>query len=526
MNAIAPLSFLFYTAPSRAEKDSKAEAFTQNADCYENLQKIKPSYEGQQIYLESYYLNGFSGGGRFIAVKEKKTEDYGVTCVVNEHWCWLRIERTTLTPQMFGAISNGLSNDSPFIQRVVVYFDGLYSGVKRMPRGKIHFPAGTYCIGETICVRYGPLSWEGDGIWNTLFIPYTDKNKYDNSFLFKFENEHWISNASRALHEISFKNFSVNGMYHKRSAFYLGGCGWDGIIESVQIWGVGLSVFVCYDLMDTTFRDVRINLCGKYHNPDEPHGIYTHPIMLLSKFDCCNAIRFDSCHFEGNYTGVVFISGRANNIAFVNMCKFEGNGVGSIDGYSYSVIEINNSLADSIRFENIFVSHTAKIKQYFIRSNSRHLLLQGGTYMSPSDESGYTGLKWFYIHRSGWNKNTKCVGAIIDIDVLYVDGSDAVAPIFISNQSLITIKAVRLTRPHRFFQLDYSCKVNIYSLTVLDLESISDTGYLFDIGEHSLPISINVESISGNNKKIRWLNNKLVNKGANTITISTPKYSS
>lgn len=147
--------------------------------------------------------------------------------------------------------------------------------------------------------------------------------------------------------------------------------------------------------MDTTFRDVRINLCGMLVDASKAAENYTHPIMLLSRYDCCNAIRFDACHFEGNFTGVLYINGRANNISFVNMCKFEENGIGSKFGFSYPVIFIDSSLAESIRFNDMFVSHTSKIKITLLKVIRNILFSMVVLILAPQMNMGLPGRSGF-----------------------------------------------------------------------------------------------------------------------------------
>ncbi|WP_373631330.1 glycosyl hydrolase family 28-related protein [Klebsiella variicola subsp. variicola] len=509
---ILPLSIFINNAEANTATNENASSESISVNSYDCLRHIIPKFSGQRVKLNSYYTNSIHGGGIFVSVYENKKEDYGVTCKVNDDWSWVRIIDGPITPYMFGAFADGVNNDSLFIQRAVDYYDALYSTRDRAPRGEIYFPAGIYCIGETITIRNGPISWRGDGIWNTIFVPIQNASQHDNTFLFKFENEKWDSNQTRYLHEIMLCKFSIKGNYVNRSAFYLGGCGWDCIIDAVHIWGVGQAAFVCYDLMDTSFRDVRINLCGMYFDANKREGNYSHPIMLLSRYDCCNAIRFDACHFEGNFTGVLYVNGRANNISFVNMCKFEENGIGSKFGCSFPVILIDSSLAESIRFNDVFVSHTSKIKNYFIKSNSKHLILNGGSYISPSDEYGFTGAKWFHIHRENWNDNTRCIGAIINIDLIYVNYKDNDVPFKFESQAIVNINALRVARPNKLAFISYSCQINIKNITFLDVSNHNSAISLFEVDNKAGKVVLNVDCSEGDSTNLRWVNDISQNK--------------
>lgn len=133
--------------------------------------------------------------------------------------------------------------------------------------------------------------------------------------------------------------------------------------------------------MDGVFNQVRINSGGSSLSTTSS---VTHQINMFNLYDSCNALRFMGCHFENNYSGVAYIQGASNNILFGGMCKFENNSRNNL----VPVNQIYGSTSESIKFENVFVSHPANITVYWLDSNGRHVSIRGGSFMSPSEVGG------------------------------------------------------------------------------------------------------------------------------------------
>ena len=158
-----------------------------------------------------------------VAIVDNKEEDYGVTCRVNDDWAWVRIIDGLITPYMFGAFADGISNDSLYPKRQLITMTVSTPPNDRMLQEERFTFRWVSIVLETQSLSEMGLCWRGDGIWNTIFVPLQNDSHYDNTLLFKFENEKWSSNQSRYLHEIMLCKFSVKGNYINRSAFYLGG---------------------------------------------------------------------------------------------------------------------------------------------------------------------------------------------------------------------------------------------------------------------------------------------------------------
>ena len=423
---------------------------------------------------------------------------------------------TFITPEMFGSKSDGIYDDAVAIQLAVNYAESINSNIStRAPRIGIQFSAKTYYLKETITVRKGTVTWKGAGMYQTLFVPHPDANSddYKYKYFFNFCNENWVSNTTRTLHEVNLSNFTFRGdsLPTTRPVFYLGGVGWDCVIDTVQVYSAGLSAFVCDDLFDTQFYNLRINSCGSLHDPSNSNDIFTHAIMLRGKYDSCNAVRFIAPHFENNFTGVISITGTSNNISFTSMPKFENNSRGTSSGVAYSVISLNGSLIESIKFDNPFISHPVTINNWFLESNSRHLSIHGGSFMSPSDLSGKTAKKWIRIHRDNWVSATRCVGAIIDIDMMHVNGigDNGVAPISIENDAIISIQSPRIVDPNRFFDILYNCKIDINYLTVLGTITSTYQTALFNITGADVKADININQQLGSVSNLIYINSSM-----------------
>nr|UWD63415.1 MAG: Pectate lyase superfamily protein [Bacteriophage sp.] len=416
---------------------------------------------------------------------------------------------------MFGAKGDGVYDDAIAFQAAVNYAESINSSVStRAPRVGIHFGAKKYYLKQTVKVTKGTVYWQGAGMYQTVFTPHPEANASDlqYKYFFDFSNPSWVSNSTRTLNEVHLRNFTFLGDgVTLRPVFYLGGVGWDCVFDTVHVYSAALSAFVCDDLFDAQFYNLRINSCGYLHDPANSADIFTHPIMLRGKYDNCNAIRFIAPHFEMNFTGVVSITGRSNNISFTAMPKFENNSRGAASGAKYPVISINGTLAESIKIDNPFISHPASITEWFIESNSRHLSLRGGSYMSPSDTSGQTAKKWIRIHRGNWTSTTRCVGAVIDIDMMHVNGlgDTGIAPISIENDAVVNIKAPRVTDPNRFIDVTYDCQITIEDLTVLGTITAANQTALFNVTGADIKADINVKQQQGTATGLIYVNSDM-----------------
>lgn len=420
-----------------------------------------------------------------------------------------------ITPEMFGAKGDGVYDDAIAIQAAVAYAESINSGVStRAPRVAIKFAAKTYYLNQTIKVRKGTVRWEGAGMYQTLFTPHPDATSAAMQFkyFFDFSSESWVSNATRTLHEVHLSGFTFlgNGSV-RRPCMYLGGVGWDCVFDTVHFYSSGLSAIVADDLFDTQFYNIRINSCGRLHDPADSADIFTHAVMFRGKYDNCNAIRFIAPHFEANSGGVISITGRSNNIWF-DGAKFENNSRTTAAGASYPVVQLSGALIDSIKFISPFVSHpAATVSQWFLDSNARNVEIIGGSFMSPSDLSGYTCERWFNIHRAGWASATRCVGLMASISMMHVNGAATMgdAPIKLYNDAILSIDAPRVTDPNKFIEAGYDCDININYLTLLGSITPAQQTALFNVVASDAKVNVDVERTVGNISGIIYHNSDM-----------------
>lgn len=75
---------------------------------YAALKNITPDSAGQRILLASYYANGSSGGGEFVARAGTSTDDGGTICVPtgSSTWYWQRVGVVDFDVTWFGAIGD------------------------------------------------------------------------------------------------------------------------------------------------------------------------------------------------------------------------------------------------------------------------------------------------------------------------------------------------------------------------------------------------------------------------------------
>ncbi|HDZ1413460.1 TPA: hypothetical protein RRW36_005518, partial [Klebsiella pneumoniae] len=308
----------------------------------------------------------------------------------------------------------------------------------------------------------------------------------------------WDATGRVRISELYLSNFSVLGEtanWIRKRIFNFYGVGWDFAVENVQVWSPPLSSFDMTDVMDGVFNQVRINSGGRFLTAGSE---VTHQINMLNQYDNCNAIRFMGCHFENNYSGVSYIRGGSNNILFGGMCKFENNSRNNL----VPVNQIYGSTSDSVKFENIFVNHPANITVYWLDSNGRHVSIRGGSFMSPSEVGGYTGLRWFRIHRTNWASATACVQLVADIDMMHVDGygyngANQLSPFDFEGEVVFRAKAIRLARPNAFMYINWNCKIDIENLTLLGAVTSDYQTSLFNVAASSVKADVNVDKYNG-----------------------------
>ena len=106
------------------------------ANQFSDLTSIQPSYEGQTIYLKSYYANGTTGAGHFKAIRNSTVEnDLGIHVRYDGQWVWQRVpDKGSFSVLDFGAKGDGVTDD-------YFAFQGATFGVYQYGGGTINVPA-------------------------------------------------------------------------------------------------------------------------------------------------------------------------------------------------------------------------------------------------------------------------------------------------------------------------------------------------------------------------------------------------
>lgn len=104
---------------------------------FTDLRNFKPWYDGQVVELVGYYSGSFLGGGRFVARLNTGTDDSG-TVAAGSGYYWQRIGLSYVSPEMFGAKSDGVADDSAAILQSLVVAKVMKLPVVLQPRVYIY----------------------------------------------------------------------------------------------------------------------------------------------------------------------------------------------------------------------------------------------------------------------------------------------------------------------------------------------------------------------------------------------------
>lgn len=101
------------------------------------LRNYDTQINGARIVVDAYYENGKMGGGEFIAdLNDSTTQDDGGACIVSTNGVrWKRLTSTTASVYDFGAVGDGVTDDTAAIQAAL-----------NTPYERIVLPSGTYRI--------------------------------------------------------------------------------------------------------------------------------------------------------------------------------------------------------------------------------------------------------------------------------------------------------------------------------------------------------------------------------------------
>jgi len=116
---ISPTTWVAQGATSIAEELASPFGYTMigEVDSFASLRALVPTAAGQRVRLRSWHNNTLTGGGDFISVAGDHADDGGIVARVNASYSWQRLHNNRITPEMFGCIGDGITDDGPFLNK-------------------------------------------------------------------------------------------------------------------------------------------------------------------------------------------------------------------------------------------------------------------------------------------------------------------------------------------------------------------------------------------------------------------------
>ena len=122
-----------------------------NATSFAALREVVPTSEGQLARLSGHAADSNVGGGVFRAVLSEGVDDGGVIASNGGAYHWVRIFEDEVTPQMFGALADGSTDDSAALSAAIASGYGVY------------LPPGDYFITSTVSSSGVSVGLRGSG---------------------------------------------------------------------------------------------------------------------------------------------------------------------------------------------------------------------------------------------------------------------------------------------------------------------------------------------------------------------------
>ncbi|HBT4634448.1 TPA: hypothetical protein MB304_003245 [Klebsiella pneumoniae] len=179
----------------------------------QTLRTTIPSSSGEVIYVQSYYSNQtpMLGGGIFTALQDTViTDDGGVTIRASSNWVWKRtLEQSgTVSPYMFGAKGDGISDDTNSLQKAHDYARSLamLTGNRIIKSGCLTFGTGQFKCTSTLFFDLKKVDYDFTGaILNfTEITPGSEENSHNTAI-------QWQNNSGYTQGNLSVKNLRMLG---------------------------------------------------------------------------------------------------------------------------------------------------------------------------------------------------------------------------------------------------------------------------------------------------------------------------
>lgn len=324
------------------------------------LRNYNTTINGAKIIVDAYYANGKTGGGEFIAdLNDTTTQDDGGACIVSTNGVrWKRITSTTVSAYDFGAVGNGVTDDTVTLQNFLAYC--------RTSNTKGFIPAGTYLISSALDIS--GVDIEG------VFSGYTNLD----GTIIKGSGNHILLNqasASKSNITYSIKNLRIQGGTVGLRMTYAVQCRIENLFIAECTDGIYCGVDGIIGPLWNNFKNCRADVTGV--------------ALSIHGKDWANANIFDTCAFKGGIAGASVtctsgIGAVANH--FINT-ELYGTGRG------VTLLKTKSTLFDNCYFESD--SPAVVIDGYTIDAALNHCVF--GTLKNNNTD----GVPAFIWHKSG-----------------------------------------------------------------------------------------------------------------------------
>ncbi|MGP6135253.1 tail fiber/spike domain-containing protein [Enterobacter chuandaensis] len=177
------------------------------------LRTIEPYYNKQRITLREHTNGTGMGGGQFRAVipGDSYADNNGTIIKTTGGAAWIRINSEVVTPQMFGAIGNGVNNDTAAVQSAINSMAKVisYAGLSNVlvSAGSLTLQSGQEHRGE------GATMTHNDDLMGRAILNGISKNNiYIHGFKFSGPNSETTAINSVSCNDVTVENNSTTNI--------------------------------------------------------------------------------------------------------------------------------------------------------------------------------------------------------------------------------------------------------------------------------------------------------------------------
>jgi len=312
------------------------------------LRAVTPT-AGRNIYVDGYYAEGDGGGGNFYGVTGGSYTDNGGTIITpngaTDTSAWIRNSSDVVNAKWFGAVGDGVTNDTTAIQNTVNY--------AWLTGRKVYIPAGNYLAKITVPPTPGEFrgkifSLTGDGAaYPFLGDPYIGGTRivspdtdpvltYNNTIVGNVSSGHiyiegirfLANNTTQALYFQSFSDFCVIDKCEVRQNGAGNGIQFDraygGTIQNTHVFNS--QIVAPYGTVRTGTAIVMNTLTNSGAlltlRKVSARGFNTGYLVGAATPNSILSTRLDQCECSTMTTGIVVNTGTYKTV--VDNCFFEG----------------------------------------------------------------------------------------------------------------------------------------------------------------------------------------------------------